>query len=300
MRIKELKIDKTILSFDDADNVFLINDRGDNPLGSCFYEFIDEVFSHTRSSFIYECDYIPVKRIKCVCEKCGNIFEISVIRNSLQITDDTNSFGVIGNFEKICRFRPKDNLPEKEKNEIAKALKRNFGNFLLPSALCRYYCGGTTEYVAEEADSFRTAELVDELRLSSPRYNDIINEFILSLAPIESYGKTFGFDKDGQPTVGGGYSFNNEEKSLAYILDYIAVNNLHQEILLAEGKDGNLPLFIHGAFRNLQDGDIKTFIDILRKIGRQIFISGEENNEYIEKYCDKIICFDMSAEDNNG
>ena len=64
-------------------------------------------------------------------------------------------------------------------------------------------------------------------------------------------------------------------------------NDLHQAVLLADGEDGDLPLFIHVAFRNLPDSDIKIFIDMLRKTGRQIFISGEENNKFIEKHCDK-------------
>ena len=315
MRIKSLDINRKKLYFNKTDNIVFVKEN--IPFGSRFIDGIRTVFCPYR----LDIDGITVreKKIKCVLEKYGMTFTVSVNIKERPRKKEKNVAGCGGSFSMIGTFKPQKDLSP-EIGRLLRLFKADMKEFLMPSDIDRelaFYDAGMTatftdnfimysKLCLENALEKDLSGLPDNLKQTSEEYLlrlkarcDAIDKFIKDFQKIDMGEYSLGFDKKTNEFKAFGEC--NEEEMNTFceneFYNFLTANKLLEAVKNASGENELPPIFLYNVFGKSQPESIKKHFEELRELNRQVFIIENKDIPYLENLCDKKITMENNNEE---
>ena len=316
MRIKKVEINGEKLRFNKNDNIIFIKEN--KKYGSNFIKSLQKVFR--RHLIDIDGVYVPETNIKCVCEKGGIDFTISVKVKEKNVSKNPNRAGCGGSFEMVGTYKPQNNLSDTQK-KLIRAFRLDIQEFFMREATARqiaFYESGTVEDFTDtitfnyktNLDCALDRDKADEKEEEKRRHDfylaslktkcSAMEKFIKDFKRIKWNSYSFGFNKK-QEFKAFGYDYHNVsdygEFNTIKFYDFLTANKMLEVIEQSVGENDVTPLFVYGFFEHTNQSEITRHLEELKAMNRQVFIVENKDNYYLEKYCDKKIILEDKNDD---
>lgn len=316
MRIKKVEINGEKLRFNKNDNLIFIKEN--KQYGSNFIESLQKVFRRHLIEIDSVC--VPTTNIKCVCEKGGIDFTISVKVQEKNVSKNPNCAGGGGSFEMVGTYKPQNNLSDAQK-KLIRIFKLDIQEFFMREETARqiafYERGMVEDFTDTITFNYKTnldyasdrskAEQTEEEKIRNDFYLDklktecsAMEKFIKDFKKIKWSSYSLGFNKK-QEFKAFGYDYHNVSDFGEYytikFYDFLTANKMLEVIEQSVGENDVTPLFVYGFFEHTDQSEIKKHLEELKAMNRQVFIVENKDNYYLEKYCDKKIILEDKNND---